>query len=380
MSDEQRLKILRDEIVSATTGRLNDLKSQVGRLTNDVGEMKSKLGAVVLQADELSEQVTTGTLDGSPRSVQTPGDRFIRDNLTADQLRNLTRAAGRIGININDGLFRPLKQVTVIDSSSVGSSTAGILTPQRVVPYVTGSRRRLTLRDLLPVRTTDASAVEFPKENAFTNAASPQTEGSAKAESALTFTITSVPVRTLAHWIPASSQVLDDWGELARVINEVLLYGLKLVEENQILTGNGTGQHLSGLITEAAAYAGTYDVGSDTKLDKLRHALLELEEADETPTFFALNPRDVHDVDLIKTEDGGVNKGSYVVGDPLGGAMEIRTLWGLPVVSTNTMTQGEFLVGDAMQATIFDRMQANVQISTEHSDYFTRNLVAIRAE
>jgi HK97 family phage major capsid protein len=43
---------------------------------------------------------------------------------------------------------------------------------------------------------------------------------------------------------------------------------------------------------------------------------------------------------------------------------------------------GSFLVGSGspVAAEIRDRMEMTVEISTEHSDYFTRNLVAIRAE
>jgi HK97 family phage major capsid protein len=57
------------------------------------------------------------------------------------------------------------------------------------------------------------------------------------------------------------------------------------------------------------------------------------------------------------------------------------TLWGLPVVPTPAMPQGDFLVGAlALAAQIYDRMSPEVLISTEHADFFTKNLVAIRAE
>jgi hypothetical protein len=41
------------------------------------------------------------------------------------------------------------------------------------------------------------------------------------------------------------------------------------------------------------------------------------------------------------------------------------------------MTEGQFLVGAfQMSATIWDRMDATVEISREHSDYFIRNTAA----
>jgi HK97 family phage major capsid protein len=51
------------------------------------------------------------------------------------------------------------------------------------------------------------------------------------------------------------------------------------------------------------------------------------------------------------------------------------------VVVTNSMTQGQFLVMDSQRAgMIFDRQSATIEISREHSDYFTRNMAAILVE
>ena len=45
------------------------------------------------------------------------------------------------------------------------------------------------------------------------------------------------------------------------------------------------------------------------------------------------------------------------------------------------MTQGQFLVMDSIRAgMIFDRQNATIEVSREHSDYFTRNLAAILVE
>jgi HK97 family phage major capsid protein len=57
-------------------------------------------------------------------------------------------------------------------------------------------------------------------------------------------------------------------------------------------------------------------------------------------------------------------------------------LFDLDVVSTVSMPAGSFLVGsgDPSAAEIRDRMELLVEISFEHMDYFTKNLIAIRAE
>jgi HK97 family phage major capsid protein len=55
-------------------------------------------------------------------------------------------------------------------------------------------------------------------------------------------------------------------------------------------------------------------------------------------------------------------------------------LWRLNVVETTVMPEGEFLVGAGAGAQVFDREESAVEVSTDHADYFVRNLVAIRAE
>ena len=239
--------------------------------------------------------------------------------------------------------------------------------------------RALRVRDLLPRFPTSNNAVEWVKENVFSNAASPQTsEGSDKAESALTFTIDSAPVRTIAHWIPVSRQAMDDFAALRQYLEVRLVEGLRDKEDSQLLTGDGTGVNISGLVTEATAYNTGLNISGDQRIDKLAHSFTQLWESGRTPTGIVLHPRDWHAILLIKAETGGSNTGEYLMGPP--NAIADPALWGVPVATSTAMTQGTFLVGDFRMAAVWDRMEAVVEISDSHSDYFIKNLLAVRAE
>ena len=307
---------------------------------------------------------------------QSIGQKFI-------QSEDFKRFAGRPwhkgycqlgGLNLWEGK-------TLIDSAALGDETPGILRSERLPGIVPLARRELRMRDLIPASGTTFPLVSFIRENVFTNAASPQTEGSAKAESANTFVVSSAEISTIAHWIPVTRQALDDLPGLRTFIDNNLMYGLKLKEETEILSGDNLGEHLNGLITQATAYAGTYNVAADTRIDRLNWAILELAVADEQATGIVLNPIDYHRILAVKTEDGGVaNTGSYVVGDPLGGQLQVPTIWGIPVVKSNSITSGRFLVGNFQMCEIKDRQEAVIDLSTEYDDYFVKNKVAIRAE
>lgn len=239
------------------------------------------------------------------------------------------------------------------------------------------------MRDLLPSRVTSSNLVEFTRENAFTNNAGPQVSGSPEAyenvtkpESAITFTLVNEPVVTLAHFIPASVQVLDDSPMLASHINGRLMYGLKLKEETQLLSGTGSNHQLNGLITQATAYAAQSPDLVQNEIDKIRDAVRQLQGSEYMPDFLVLNPVDWFDIEITKVNSGTDNR--YIVGDP--STMMGPNLWGLPVVVTNSITAGTFLVGSRNACEIADRQMSSVEASREDSTNFQKNMVTIRAE
>lgn len=207
-------------------------------------------------------------------------------------------------------------------------------------------------------------------------AGSPTAEGNAINESAVTFATASEKVRTIAAFIPATKQVLDDFTELAGYINTSLPYYVNLEEELQMLLGDDTGENLNGLVTQAANYDTSLNVGGDNKIDQLGHAVSQIARAKElNPTFIVLNTMDWWAIRLTKDAYG-----RYILGDP---QQAVRpSIWNLDVVPTTSMPVGQFMVGTgaAPGAEIRDRMEMQVEISTEHADFFQRNMVAIRAE
>jgi HK97 family phage major capsid protein len=184
----------------------------------------------------------------------------------------------------------------------------------------------------------------------------------------------TVTPKVIAHWVPASRQILEDAPQLRGIIDTELLYGLSLKEDAQLLAGDGTGENLSGLITNATAYAAPFAITGGTMIDQVGLGILQTTLADYTPTGIVMHPSDWMRIRLLKNADG-----EYLLGDP--GAAVPPVLFGLPVVETTSMAIDKFLVGDFQRAaTLYDRWSPRVEVSTEHADFFTRNLVAILAE
>ena len=334
-------------------------------------DTQGKMEAITKQYNDLYDRLQVVEQKGARISEATHpdslGEQFIKsDAFKAMQSGQYGRARMEVKtaiINATANTLQPLVQ---------GDRLGGIATtPNRV----------LTIRDVLPSSTTDSNLVEFTRENVFTNSAGPQIAGSPQAfenvtkpESGITFTLATAPVITLAHFIPASVQVLDDAPSLVSHINNRLMYGLKLKEETQILSGTGANHQLNGLITQATAYT----VASPTltnEIDIIRHAIKQAHVAEYMPDFLVLNPADWYSIEIRHV---GTGDDRYVVGDP--NTMMQNRLWGLRVVVTNSITAGTFLLGTSFGAEIKDRQQAAVEASREDSTNFQKNMVTIRAE
>jgi len=205
--------------------------------------------------------------------------------------------------------------------------------------------------------------------------ASPQIETHTKLENAVTFTTAKEDIVTIAHTIPATRQILDDWGELLNFLRTSLTHYLNRAEQWQLLFGTGNGEDLNGLVTQAQAF--------DTALLPLSHpgytyydfpAWVQAQIAADNElgaTFIVLHPTDFWTIKMAKD-----TQGRFIV--PPGST----DLWGLTAVLTTEMTQGTFLVGSGspIASEIRDKMGVQVEIATQHSTHWAENIVDIRAE
>jgi len=207
-----------------------------------------------------------------------------------------------------------------------------------------------------------------------TNNAKVVSEGVQKPESNYVYQRGDAPVRTIAHWVQVARQAMDDAAQLQTEIDTELRYGLEYAEELELLKGDGTGEHLEGLVTAADNYSAPISVSGATMIDTLRIAILQASLAEYSADGIVLHPSDWARIELLK--DG---EDRYLWANPR--SVNAPGLWGLPVVVTQAMDEDEFLVGAfRMSATIYDRMDAEVLISSEDRDNFVKNMLTVRAE
>ena len=269
-------------------------------------------------------------------------------------------------------------------------------------PMVASPMRTKRVRDLFPVRRTSAQVIEYFRQLGFTSisnanyeefpgystdnaaAAVPERDGSAfglKPQSSFQFIGEQAPVRTLAHWEAAHRNVLADEPQLRSIIDNELLYGLRLLEDHQILNGNGTGENLKGVLQTTGIQTYNWSLGaatptvSDTKADALRRAATLAFLAYYEPSGIVMHPNDWEDIELTKDVNG-----QYLVAVSVAMGGEPR-VWRMPVIETPAIAEGTALVGAfGTGAQLYDREDASIRISEQHSDFFIRNAIVILAE
>jgi HK97 family phage major capsid protein len=346
-------------IQDATKEAIAKLNSDGGPLFAKFKEEREKSDARILA---LEQKLIAGIAGiRGPQKVKTPGELFIECEAFKE--------ANKIGWSVRRNVRLELKNITS-GATSGGAGAFPEFLPTPVIPPF----QPLTVRDLLDQGTTETNLIEWVAENVFTNAAAVTSEGATKPKSDITYSRLNVPVTTIAHWIIASKQILADFKQLATLINGRLNFGLKLAEEKELLLGDGTGDHLNGLIPQATAFSTAHDRSGDTMIDIIRHAMLQVQLAFYPTTGTVLSPTDWHTLELTKDSFG-----RYILSAPASNTPAM--LWGVPVVQCYSMPPGDFLVGAfKLAATIFDREQAQILVSNEDNDNFTRNMVTILCE
>lgn len=244
-----------------------------------------------------------------------------------------------------------------------------------------GAFRPFTIEALFPNIPVASNAYEYVKEkdDGFVNGAAPVAEGAQKPFGSTGFELISGTIKTVAHLARISKQLMEDAPALEAYINQRIVYGVDLAVEDQITTGDGNGQNLSGIFTSGnyTPHAATLaDLGTTnaTLLDLILFAKTKVEQNYFRPNAILMNPLNWSKLQMLKN-----GSADYYLTSPASIAQP--QLWGLPVVTTQAVAVDTFMVGDFSAAgTVWARTGMTVELFEQDSDNVEKNLITIRAE
>ena len=182
-------------------------------------------------------------------------------------------------------------------------------------------------------------------------------------------------VKTVAAWTKVTEQMMQDDANLVSFINDDLRYQLNKVIDQQIVTGNGSGQ-LTGLNQSGNYYdyiTGAGLVSGDTVIDLILKVKANMEAANINNISLLLNP-----MDWVKVLGAKNANKDYLIPGILD--VPAQRIWGIPVILSGSVAQGKFHMGNFFEGgKVIERTGLAVEIDREGDD-FTKNLMTIRAE
>lgn len=380
--------------LNSTSTEMKNAQDAISKEVKETGEASTELKSAFEkhQSDFAELKELFGKMDDALKEVQKKAHDYDVQNPILKSMGALIVESPQFKAAFDTGA-RTMQPVTLDrkDISGGAASAGALVRPDRDPNVYQNPTRPTRIRDLIPSIPTSSNAVEFMRENVFTNNAGPQGSASGvgagelqtKAKSDITYELITKPVSTIAHHVIASRQVLSDAPMLQGLVNGRLTYGLDLESDDQLLLGDGTGQNLTGIMVDGdindvgqlPSGTAAADIPS-AMIDHIRKAITQCQLME----YYNINGLVVNPQDWEKLETAKATDGHYLMVSMPTTTSEQR-LWRVPVVVTNAMPVNNFLLGDwSMGAVLYDRESITIRVSESHNNLFIENGVAVLAE
>lgn len=236
-------------------------------------------------------------------------------------------------------------------------------------------RRNPFILELVNVGSIMSNVWEWVDQKNLDGGAAMTAEGAAKSQADFDLVLASATVKKVTAYIKVTKEMLDDVALMRSEIDQELTELINLKIDEQLLSGAGSGNNLTGIITNATAWAAgafALSIPTPTKWDVLRTAINQVRVNLFEPTYIVMHPTDVTSMELSKDSTG-----QYIM--PPFAAVDGSIVSGIRVVANTGVTIDKFLVGDFNKAGVRFREGLTINVGYENDD-FTKNLVTILAE
>ena len=236
-------------------------------------------------------------------------------------------------------------------------------------------RRNPFILELVNVGTIMSNVWEWVEQKNADGGAAMTAEGAAKSQADFDLVVASANVKKVTAYIKVTKEMLDDVELMRSEIDQELTELINLKIDDQLLNGNGLTVNLTGITTNATAWAaGAFAIAitEPNNFDVLRTAINQVRVNLFEPNYIVMHPTDVTSMDLAKASDG-----HYVL--PPFASNDGTVISGIRVVANTGVTIDNFLVGDFSKAGVRFKEGLTINVGYENDD-FTKNLVTILAE
>ncbi|MDN6707027.1 phage major capsid protein [Corynebacterium glyciniphilum] len=371
-----------------TDEQFTEVKSALDKV-DDLGEKLQKAEEESATIDRLRSLNLDGGTDGR-KNAHEPEAKSIGAHFVKSARDRLSEQASGRRIEFSAPEFDGTKAADDPHKTTNLSDEFNTLYGTQVERGIVNARReRLVAADLMGSATVTLPTIKYLVEKAkrmIEGTPGTVAEGARKPYVKFDeFDVRTESLSKIAALTKISDEMIEDYGFVADWINQQLIYELSVVEEEQLLRGDGAGSNLTGLLQRD----GLQDFNIDTddtsdQFDGLFRAIQMIPAATNlTADAMMINPIDYAELRLHKDANG-----QYVAGGPfangqygVGGVLIDPPVWGLRTVATNAVPQGRYVVGAFRQgATVLRKGGLRVDSTNTNDTDFDHNLVTLRAE
>lgn len=376
---EAALKAARDIAEKAVQEKRDLTADEVSAFDQKMAEfddLKAKLEQAKASEDRFAKLAAINPghkIAGEESAAKSLGEHFVK-HVGADELVRLKNQGGYT-------VWAPeFKAAT--DAHTVGTSFSAWLTD--VDKNIQHGYRRPVVSDLLGTGSISGTAVTYYVEGAFEGSFATVAEGAQKPQIHLANpTPTTDALKKIAAWFDISDEMVEDVPFMVSEINNRGLYMLALFEEAQLLTGDGTGTNILGLLNRSGIQTETQAPADDSAQDAIFRAMTKVQTATGLqPDACIINPADYQTMRLAKDANdqyygGGFFQGQY----GQGGLAWQPPIWGLNTVVSAAVPAKTVVVGALKAATTVYR-KGGIRVESTNSDLgkFTKNVITTRIE
>jgi|Deesub1362B_J571_1020462.scaffolds.fasta_scaffold04386_3 HK97 family phage major capsid protein len=327
------------------------------------------------------EEIASGKADMarfSSRLVEIEQRHAVRSGLPLGPMGSAAQSLGSI-LTKNEAFLEGMKRgrlerteieipnLKTVVTTQADAANGYPVPPQQIGP-VTGAPVDPVMWTSLSSMPVTSNAIEIVR-GTLDDQSAPVAETAQKPQSDMTFTPDDLSVRTIATWVKASNQVLSDVPAMAAFIDAQLRMAINKRLDLQLLYGNGVSPNVKGFTTQGTAYV---PGATDTLIDSLVRVAATLLARGASGSVIGINAMTF--ADLILSKD---SNGDYVV-NPF---TLITQILGARLVPSAAIAQGDFVgIGGPLGGTVGMRQAITIEMSTEDTDNFQKNLTTIRAE
>jgi HK97 family phage major capsid protein len=252
---------------------------------------------------------------------------------------------------------------------------SGNYVPSRLLPTLQSRAESTRTAALFPQATMDTPSVEYVQVTGHTGNAAVVAPGETKPTVGINSAKQEARAVKIAGICTVEDESLDDFPDFAQVVTTEMQRSIIDAENVELLTGDGTTGHMTGLLATPGLLTRTAGVGENAA-DTIEQAMTDLRTgpAYSDADGVVLNPDDWSAIRRLKD-----SQGRYLVETGPTQAAQNR-LWGVPVTLTTMCPAGQAVVGTfGLGGTVHIRRGLTVETSF-NADDFARNKTTFRAE